>query len=279
MYSIRPIETDDVSLLYCANFLANTFGRTDLFTLEYLQWLYRDCPSGSVLGYNAWFGDELVAHYPVLPIDVNIFGALRRGVISINNGTRLDHRRKGLMRNLAMRTISDVQTERFEFALAITNGQSTPVYLIELQFRTFGSLDALVSLRPRERGCPLVDYDFYFNKNPAIFEWRMKRPGSCYRSVSVGSGEAIVASTQLPRVFVQLAAHDASIAVETREAPCGAYVWLGIDSLATRKTASLNIPRMLRPSPLNFVFRSFSSDVELTDEMKFYFEGMDFDAF
>ncbi|MDO8321999.1 MAG: hypothetical protein Q7T23_03565, partial [Phenylobacterium sp.] len=43
--------------------LGKVFGDAPKFTREALAWRYRDNPDGQVVGFDAWDGERLVAHY------------------------------------------------------------------------------------------------------------------------------------------------------------------------------------------------------------------------
>ena len=46
----------------------------DAFEIDYLRWLYCDCPLGPPVGFNAYAGDELAAHYSTIPVAATFDG-------------------------------------------------------------------------------------------------------------------------------------------------------------------------------------------------------------
>ena len=43
------------------------------FHLDYIEWLYRDNPNGPAIGYNAFCGGEVAAHYVVISFHAGRF--------------------------------------------------------------------------------------------------------------------------------------------------------------------------------------------------------------
>src|SRR5215467_4083405 len=100
-YTPRPLETDAAALEAYRALLGVTTAPCEL---SYLQWLYRDNPCGHVVGFNAYAGDELAAHYATIPVEATLDGAPARGLLSLNTATHPTHQGKGLFTRLAERT-------------------------------------------------------------------------------------------------------------------------------------------------------------------------------
>ncbi len=58
---IRPIQAADIPAI--ARLMLRVHGNQTRLTEAYLTWQYVDNPDGEAIGYNAWDGDALVAHY------------------------------------------------------------------------------------------------------------------------------------------------------------------------------------------------------------------------
>ena len=66
-YKIKPVSTSSERLILYEKFLSAVFPKRAVITKDYLEWLYLKNPNGAVLGYDAWFGKEIVAHYVCIP--------------------------------------------------------------------------------------------------------------------------------------------------------------------------------------------------------------------
>ncbi len=62
-----PVRTDDAALARYGELFKACFPMTDKFTPRYLAWLYVDNPDGLAVGYDAWDGERLAAHYVCIP--------------------------------------------------------------------------------------------------------------------------------------------------------------------------------------------------------------------
>src|SRR6185437_17001119 len=52
------------------------------FDLKFIEWLYRDNPNGQAIGYNAFHGDDVAAHYVVVPFAVEIEGQIKKSALA-----------------------------------------------------------------------------------------------------------------------------------------------------------------------------------------------------
>ena len=103
-YASRPIQTDAAHLeSYRALFDATL----DSFETDYLRWLYCDNPMGDPVGFDAYAGDELAAHYGAVPVAGTFEGRPAKGLLSLNTATHPTHQGKGLFTRPAATTASD----------------------------------------------------------------------------------------------------------------------------------------------------------------------------
>src|SRR5688572_23378942 len=103
-YDVREVTTDDAGLGATAKLLRATFPGVPKFTERFLQWQYRSNPDGPIVGFSAWRGEELAAHYVVQPLAAAVDGRPERGVLSLNTATHPDHQGRRLFTTLAART-------------------------------------------------------------------------------------------------------------------------------------------------------------------------------
>ena len=63
MYTFRPVTIDKEGIQQCASLLRIVFPQTNTLNEAYLKWEYADNPSGNIVGFNAFDGEEIAAHY------------------------------------------------------------------------------------------------------------------------------------------------------------------------------------------------------------------------
>ena len=104
-YRIKQVDTDTAALQEILHLMQSAFeGHAEKFSLEYLKWQYADNPVGTIVGFNAYKGDELAAHYVAMPIYMMIDGNKTLGLLSLNTATHPNHQGKRLFTTLADRT-------------------------------------------------------------------------------------------------------------------------------------------------------------------------------
>ena len=68
-YRIEQVKVDEDSLQEILELMRLAFeGHAEKFSLEYMRWQYADNPVGTIVGFNAYMGDVLAAHYVTMPI-------------------------------------------------------------------------------------------------------------------------------------------------------------------------------------------------------------------
>jgi hypothetical protein len=93
-YRFEELDLSPEGIREISGLLTSVFGREAGLAFEFLQWEYNDNPVGRAVGFNAWMGDELAAHYVTQPI-ISVFeGEQIRGLLSLNTATHKHHRGK-----------------------------------------------------------------------------------------------------------------------------------------------------------------------------------------
>lgn len=89
------------------------------------RWQYADNPVGKIVGFNAYMGNLLAAHYVTMPIYMNIEGEKTLGVLSLNTATHPEHRGKRLFTILAEKSYQYAAENGYKFVIGVANAQST----------------------------------------------------------------------------------------------------------------------------------------------------------
>lgn len=271
-YRIEKVAVDDVALSECQNLLRLVFEeRADKFSFEYLKWQYRDNPVGTIVGFNAYMGDVLAAHYVTMPIYMNIEGKKTLGVLSLNTATHPDHRGKRLFSILAEKTYQYAAENGYKFVIGVANANSTHGFIKNLKFKLIGPL--VFKVGTGTNIYPKKDYTFTRYWDKEIMDWRLKNPSMEYFK----NGEIIV--SPIKPGFKKIVFHDRDGLVSLPKLhgrPFNLYIGYGSD---LKKGCYCSIPQFIEHSPFNLIFRDLT-DGSLPEVTKdnILFELMDFDV-
>lgn len=285
MFEFRRIETAQTALDAYANLFRACFPTASHLNAAYLTWLYANNPDGEVVGFDAFDGDRLAAHYACIPVRLCMFGKECTGLLSLNTATHPDYQGKGLFTQLANRTYDRGASLGHHGVYGIANANSTPGFTKKLGFALVSPLEARIGL-----GAPAsIDWDDAIEKaqfrrlwDDKRIQWRCQNPANPAR-ITTRSGNAIEvkATTDKPMISAWANVHGDFNSIGTSE---GAYqpgtLFLGLLPMgAHRFRLAMNIPQRLRPSPLNFIYRPLQTASESLDPTNIICSFVDFDAY
>lgn len=284
MTRFAPIQfTPAVMAQYGALFSA-CFPDGSMFTPAYLEWLYVGNPDGAAVGFDAWEGEQLAAHYVCVPATVAINGVTVKVLLSLNTATHPQFQGKGLFTKLATLTYEAGAAAGFDGVYGVANGSSTPGFIRKLGFQLVRPLEARVGLGRlhTDASAPLADTAFRRIWTDTTLAWRCARPGNpvtMRRSThgreffAAAFGKAVPAYAILPPADAPTAPPIGHLASPLR-------LFLGLVPDAQRHYWNYaSIPQRFRPSPLNLIYRSFTARVERLDPSAVTFSFLDFDAY
>jgi hypothetical protein len=253
------------------------------FNLPFIEWLYRTNPNGYAIGYNAFYGDEVAAHYVVVPFQVEIEGELKKSALALNAGVDERHRGQSLFRKLADMTHARAAQVGIDHIVAIANANSTPGFLRHLGFQLVTPLDVRMCLTlPRPSGGK-VEWQWKRKWRADDLSWRLDNPGGHYWRAAASDFSWIIGATKYPGVRAVLKVDsdpllrrqvDDQLPERFTWPP---LLWFGKRPELTFQTA-IDVPMRLRPSPFNLVFHDLTSQNRRLDPALVHFEAADFDV-
>lgn len=283
-YEIRPLDASDEGLRDCEQLLRRVFPHAPYLTKKYLDWQYNRNPAGAAIGFNAYHGTTLAAHYVTIPVAARIDGETRSGVLSLNTATHPDHQGKKLFTVLAERTYEAASSRGHVFVVGVGNTKSTPGLVKNLGFQFVGPLEARLGFgKPRrEDDTRIVKFERIWDRES--LRWRLANPSRSYRIVSEHSRFRVEAPTERPGIKTLLGEFDASLCPDGIGAEGLGFrpitLWIGIDTrIRWSRSLYWEIPKRFRRSPLNLVVKPFrSSELSLRRE-EVRFQALDFDVY
>ena len=280
----RPIQADAGTLAhYCALFGA-CFPGNDKFTPAYVDWLYRANPDGAAVGYDAWEGERLAAHYVCVPARARINGRDGRVLLSLNTATHPDFQGKGLFTKLAALTYQAGADQQFDGCYGVANANSTPGFQRKLGFQLVRPLEARLGIgRLHTQGALGEQLAFERSWGDASLAWRCANPHNPVRYARSGGRwqfhAAALGGGRVP-AYAELDAEGLALAPSAATGASALRLFLGLAPDASSSYWNyLSIPRRLRPSPLNLIYRSFKPGTGLLDPSAIRFSFLDFDAY
>jgi GNAT superfamily N-acetyltransferase len=260
--------------------LNQTFGKKNFFSTEYLEWLYYSNPQGNVVGFDAYCNNELAAHYVCIPAFYYVDGRVRKYILSLNTATHPSFQGKGLFIKLANCTYEKASLMGFEGVIGVANSNSTHGFIKKLGFDLVKSLDAYISFSDftfqPEAG------SFYKFWNIESINWRCSNPNNKVTSYFYDNSIYFYAKVYggLIRSCTELSLDLDENLFNLHNGPHYEYVpkiFIGSNP-KFRGNRAINIPDILKPAPLNFIYKNFLGyNGPHKDDL--YINFMDFDAF
>ena len=182
MYDIRQIDLSEPSLQSYHRLLTEVFPTAAAqFTPAYLTWQYVRNPAGPAVGFNAFSGETLAAHYVTLPIRVQLDGRACKGLLSLNTATHPQHQGKGLFTKLADATYQYAASQGYELVVGVANANSTPGFTRKLGFQLVSPLEARLGVGALPSQDPRFTSEFEVLWDRELLAWRLANPSRAYR--------------------------------------------------------------------------------------------------
>jgi GNAT superfamily N-acetyltransferase len=254
------------------------------FSAEYLSWLYWKNPEGSVVGFDAWDGERLAAHYVCIPATIALFGKTCKAMLSLNTATHPDYQGKGLFTSLAAKTYGLGASNGIECIFGVANANSTPGFLKKLNFTKIASLDAKVGFGRLQAQMGAVEKYVEFRRvwTKETLAWRLSNPINPVSLVGQGADILCLASARKPLfgAIAEIPQFDGPpVSVHRGIYPIRAYIGLVPPQRGGVKGNYFELPQVMRPSPLNLIFRPLADGLDVPTKEGILLSFLDFDAF
>jgi len=284
MITFSPIGIEQERLQRYQTLFRECFPGTTKFGSAFLTWLYKDNPDGEAIGFDAFDGDRLAAHYACIPARVRVHGMPVRALLSLNTATHPDYQGKGFFTKLADMTYRAAADLGFHCVYGVANSNSTPGFVRKLGFQLVQPLDAMVGVGRLGIDFSRVAHDAAFERvwTPESLGWRCANPVNpvhrrfwndrlCLQARA--SGRLISAYAELPATVEAGTGGNGSL-----RAPLRLFLGL-VPGAACDFAAYAHIPQRLRPSPLNLIYRPLGADGARLEPGQIQFTFLDFDAY
>jgi GNAT superfamily N-acetyltransferase len=279
----RPVQVGDDDIERMRVFLRAVWPEADKLSTSYLQWLYRDNPSGHAIGVNAWADDVIAGHYVIVPISARVNRQSVTGALSLNTAVHEDFRGRGLFTSLAEATFELANSLGIDHVIGVANANSTPGFIRKLDFQLVRQLDARAFVGTPLRTASVLPTAWEREWPQDQLRWRVSNPAFEYTTQRNGSFIEIDATTPFRGVRVAARFESANETaarltdVERRRVRMP-RLWIGASpTLHFSAVKSIAVPRRLRKIPLNLVFRSLAEPGASLPPERVEFSALDFD--
>lgn len=280
----KEISIDENSLQTYSDLFKSCFPKATHLCPAYLRWLYAENPCGKAIGFDAWSGGELAAHYACIPTRLYLLGKEVDALLAVNTATHPNHRGKGLFVKLASMTYDLGFQEGHKVVYAVGNSRSTPGGVNKLGWQVICPLEARLGFgRQMKIDWEMAHETAQFRRiwDGEQLEWRTRNPLNPIRMVPNRRGYTdIYADTDKKGISVwgELP-FTASNTQGPVPGPVKPILYMGTSPTGSaRKKYGVHIPRKLRPAPLNLSLRYL--DLRETERIESAcFSFIDFDVY
>ncbi len=229
---------------------------------------------GKVISFNAFYGEELVAHYACVPYKMKIDGRVVLGLFDIATATHPNHRGKGLFKTLAKTTFEYAKEQGYEFVLGVANANSFPGYMKHFPFTFVGQLE--VRLGWGTNIMPDGDKQFSIYWDVDAFNWRLK---CCKANYSREKDCAIGKYNSYVQTFMGKYENSFLDTTDLTNKGWGKKPKLYVGMGAKFKSLYLKVPKFIKRSPFNLIFLDLTDGkLPIPNKDNFYFQLFDLDV-
>lgn len=280
-----PVQFDTSSFNRYVSLFSACFPTSSKYSLAYLEWLYCNNPDGLAVGFDAWDGDELAAHYVTIPVRALVCGVPVRALLSLNTATHPSYQGKGLFTRLANLTYQYAADHGFDAVYGVANANSTPGFTRKLGFTLIDPLIAKIGFGRLSINQSVVKQNSSFERtwSAESLAWRCGGPHNKISGWGNGTLMQFHASAvrSLVSVYAEMEAYKINgAAALTRKRPAMARLFIGLLPDGSCPFSSYwTIPNKLRPSPLNFIYKPLTLASGSVQKGSINLSFLDFDAY
>jgi hypothetical protein len=272
MYTIKP-ALERASIEDYVGLFRSSFADSK-FSADYLRWQYLENPHGRVIGMDAFNGDELVAHYAIIPRRYALASKTFRAALSVNTATHPDHQGpQGLFFRLAKATYKSAEESGVQFIVGAANAKSFRGFTRILNFRSLGHIRLYASLGAVPPKTDALDVSM----DADWASWRFRNPA---RNYSVAGRSCVQLSTVVKGVPFHLAnvPHEAvGCLPDLRK---GLRFMPGLTPYFGPEAPSFGqLPLRFQPSPWHVIWKALDSGLAPDLPAKLRLDGLGMDTF
>lgn len=256
----------------------NSFAGDGKLNEQYLGWQYLQNPHGQVIGSDAYVGDQLAAHYAIIPRRYRIGSQVFSAALSVNTATHPEHQGNGLFVRLAERTYEEATSRGLQFVIGAANANSIGGFTRRLGFSTLGQSRLFLGFSAQER--PVNALDLAVDCD--WLAWRLANPSRAYERLNHADGSCTV-RTRVKGIPFNLGRVEAALLQPNRlVAPItegNAFLPALTPLFTGAPTSGVRLPLRVQPSPWHVIWRSLSPECDMSLALHLRLDGLGMDTF
>lgn len=252
------------------------------FDLNYLKWLYRDNPNGKAITFNISKNKKIVGHYAVIPSEIVIGNKIYKAALSLNTAVDDNFRGKGFFKIMATETFRKCLKKKIKFIFGVSNNQSTTLFEKYFDFKNYGELNVIYGFGKVNQ--KKNDEKFQINWNKKSLNWRLRNPNKNYDFYYNKQDNIEINYKMLNCINIHMGNFDKKFFKNRKLNKINfslLNVKIGLGKNYLNNLLYFNLPKNLRPSPLNFILKDLSlkkNNLKIKRQ-HIFFQLIDFDAF
>lgn len=274
-YVFKQTQVDDKSLSMYSALLSSVFTETNKYSVKFLEWQYKLNPNGTVVGFDAFYNDELAAHYVTIPVTYELKGEKIKGLLSLNTATHPNHQGKKLFTQLAEKTYELGKNLGYKFVIGVANQNSTHGFIKKLGFQLISTLDVKIYIgKNQPTVAPAETFKSFWDATTV--KWRWENPSAEYYRIH----QSLACDTHVSIIKAVLSKRKECIVSENIPNKGGLLkMEIGLNNACSNFVLGIRLPQKLKPSPLNLIIRPLGDFKTVINKENIYFELIDFDAY
>lgn len=238
---------------------------------DFLFW-YRKNPEGIVISFNAFDEGKMVAHQSFVPERMWVDGRVVKCLRSMAVVTHPDYRGQGLFSQLTNRAVEEAQKQGYDFIYAVTNANSFPMFIKHCGFSFITRLEVKIGLGVNVKEDGEKTYQRYWTEE--TLRWRLSYASYQRQKNSIVGAYKLGVKTYMGTLNGHLLDQ---IDLQKKSMSWGPMLYVGLG--AKLSCTYVNVPRFVKHSPFNLVFRDLTGGKlpPMTKENVFY-QLIDYDV-
>ena len=249
---------------------------------QYFEWLYKKNPSGEFIGIDAFDTERglEIGQVGGVPYIFNYLGTHIKILQSINVCVDKNYRGQKLFKKMASKLELYAKEQNYSLIIAIANAQATPAWINSISMKFLSKLDVFLTYNLSEIEKLNISNEIFRSLwDDKLINWRRSNPSNPAKVIK-GHKIKLISSSVLSifKVFSFLENKNFSINYDSNEIIILPNLFLGLLPQKI-KTLHFKIPEIIKPSPLNFLYKDISQKKLNLTKDNCYFTYLDFDAY
>jgi len=243
-----------------------------VFTKDVFDFWYRQNPEGTVISYNAFDEGKMVAHQSFIPERMLVDGRIVKCLRSMAVVTLPDYRGRGLFSQLTNFAIKEAERQGYEFIYAVTNANSFPMFIKYCGFSFVTRLDVKIGVGTNVKEDGDKTYKRYWSAE--ALKWRVLHKNYFRVGNNILGTYKYWVRTFMGKMDTAIAK---SVQIPTKPSMFGPTLYVGLGAKLPK--TYMNMPKFVKHSPFNLVFRDLSGGkLPPMSQNNVFYQLIDFDV-